>query len=460
MDFKKGLFRKKEEKKFENAAVFLSAQHIDKVYSNRVKAVSDFSLDIKEGEFIVLVGPSGCGKSTTLRMIAGLEDITSGDLFIDGKYANKLEPIDRGVAMVFQSYALYPHMSVYENMAFGLTSMKILAPKLSKEGQPVLDEKGKPILEKRKLTSKEIEERIANAAKILQITEYLQRKPTELSGGQCQRVALGRAVVRNAKVFLLDEPLSNLDAKLRVQMRSELVKLHDALKNTMIYVTHDQTEAMTMADRIVILNHGVIQQIGTPREVYDHPANVFVATFMGSPTMNVLPALYKNGVLTFKDGTSKKLLEAQTKAFQDFYQKQSLDLNAKLKDLHLKQDALTKDPQAKSTQKAALQKEIEMLQSQLSEDEKAIQENEIPLLFGIRPEDMKFSLSATMGLPVTIEVSELLGSEYSLHFSIAKQEVVARVPSEKILKIGDKGMLDFPAKQIHLFDQRSEKIIF
>jgi multiple sugar transport system ATP-binding protein len=200
---------------------FVSAQHLNKIYSNRVQAVSDLSIDIKKGEFIVLVGPSGCGKSTTLRMLAGLEDITSGDLFIDGEYANDLAPIDRGVAMVFQSYALYPHMSVYENMAFGLEGIKIRDFVRDESGNQVLDKAGKPVMKKRSLTKQEIDERIQDAAEKLQITEYLKRKPTQLSGGQCQRVALGRAVVRHAKIFLLDEPLSNLDAKLRVQMRSE-----------------------------------------------------------------------------------------------------------------------------------------------------------------------------------------------------------------------------------------------
>ena len=247
---------------------FISLQHLNKIYSNHVQAVYDFNLEIKEKEFIVFVGPSGCGKSTTLRMIAGLEAITSGDLFIDGVYANDLEPKDRDVAMVFQSYALYPHMSVYDNLAFGL--------------------------QVRKIPKKEIEERIKRAAKILEIEGYLDRKPKALSGGQRQRVALGRAIVRNAKVFLMDEPLSNLDAKLRVQMRSEIVNLHNELGATTIYVTHDQTEAMTMANRIVVMKDGYIQQIGTPKDVYEKPANTFVATFIGSPAMNIVEAKFNN----------------------------------------------------------------------------------------------------------------------------------------------------------------------
>jgi len=239
----------------------LKLTDIQKIYDNNVQAVFDFNLDIEDKEFIVLVGPSGCGKSTTLRMIAGLEEITSGELYIDGRLVNNVAPKDRDIAMVFQSYALYPHMSVFDNMAFGL--------KL------------------RKMPKDEIEQRVRDAAKILEIEQYLERKPKALSGGQRQRVALGRAIVRNAKVFLMDEPLSNLDAKLRVQMRSEIIKLHERLDATTIYVTHDQTEAMTMASRIVVMKDGYIQQIGTPRDVYNHPVNMFVANFIGAPAMNL-----------------------------------------------------------------------------------------------------------------------------------------------------------------------------
>ena len=238
----------------------LKLQNIYKVYDKKVTAVTDFNLHIHDREFIVFVGPSGCGKSTTLRMIAGLEEISKGDFFIDDVRMNDVPSKDRNIAMVFQNYALYPHMTVYENMAFGL--------KL------------------RKLPKAEINERVMNAAKILGLEDYLKRKPKALSGGQRQRVALGRAIVRDAKVFLMDEPLSNLDAKLRVQMRSEITKLHQRLKTTTIYVTHDQTEAMTMASRIVIMKDGLIQQVGTPKEVYDHPINVFVGGFIGSPAMN------------------------------------------------------------------------------------------------------------------------------------------------------------------------------
>src|SRR5512147_2226527 len=235
-----------------------------------VKAVKDLDLEIPDKEFVVLVGPSGCGKTTTLRMVAGLEDITSGDILIDDKVVNNLPPKDRDIAMVFQNYALYPHMTVYQNMAFGLTL--------------------------RKFPKDEIEQRVKDAAEILNIKELLDRKPKALSGGQRQRVAVGRAIVRKPKVFLFDEPLSNLDAKLRVQMRTEISKLHSRLGATMIYVTHDQTEAMTMGDRIVIMNRGKLQQLDTPQNLYNYPANLFVAGFIGSPAMNFFPAkIRKNG---------------------------------------------------------------------------------------------------------------------------------------------------------------------
>lgn len=283
----------KKEPKVAPKDSYISLQHINKIYSNRVQAVFDFSLEIKKHDFIVFVGPSGCGKSTTLRMIAGLEDITSGDLYIDGVYANDLEPKDRDISMVFQSYALYPHMTVYNNLAFGLKM--------------------------RHVPRDEIDARVHRAAKILEIEQYLDRKPRALSGGQCQRVALGRAIVRNSKVFLMDEPLSNLDAKLRVQMRSEIVKLHEELGSTTIYVTHDQTEAMTMATKIVVLKDGYVQQIGTPKEIYNNPSNVFVATFIGSPAMNILPCSYKDGNIKLDNGYSIKLSEDKINKIDEFY---------------------------------------------------------------------------------------------------------------------------------------------
>ncbi|WP_414054268.1 ABC transporter ATP-binding protein [Macrococcus equi] len=240
----------------------IQIEHLNKTFDKDVKAVSDFNLDVAEKEFIVFVGPSGCGKSTTLRMIAGLETITSGTIKIDGKVINDLHPKDREIAMVFQNYALYPHMTVYQNMTFGLKM--------------------------RKMKKSEYHDKIVNIAKILEIEHLLKRKPKALSGGQRQRVALGRAIVRDAKLFLMDEPLSNLDAKLRTQMRTEIIKLHERVGATTIYVTHDQTEAMTMASRIVVMKDGLIQQIGTPEEIYNNPANRFVASFIGSPNMNFI----------------------------------------------------------------------------------------------------------------------------------------------------------------------------
>ena len=289
----------------------VSLKHVYKVYENAEKksakdqkpAVSDFCMEIQDMEFIVFVGPSGCGKSTTLRMIAGLEEITDGEVWIDDVLVNDIAPKDRDIAMVFQNYALYPHMTVYDNMAFGLKLRKIADVKRDKQGNPVLDENGNQIPVMRKYTKKEIDDKVQAAAKILAIEEYLHRKPKALSGGQRQRVALGRTIVRNPKVFLLDEPLSNLDAKLRATMRSEIIKLHDQLGATFIYVTHDQVEAMTMGTRIVVMKDGFVQQIGAPQELYDHPINTFVAGFIGTPQMNFFDGhIAPDGTITFANG--------------------------------------------------------------------------------------------------------------------------------------------------------------
>ena len=260
--------------------------NVNKIYPNGVQAVFDFNLDIADKEFIVFVGPSGCGKSTTLRMIAGLEAITAGELKIGDMVVNGMEPKDRDIAMVFQNYALYPHMTIFENLAFGLRMRKIPDIKKDKEGNPILNKKGKEIPIMRHYNKKELAEKVNEAAEILEISEYLKRKPKEMSGGQRQRVALGRAIVRKPKVMLLDEPLSNLDAKLRTQMRSEIVKLHKKLQTTFIYVTHDQVEAMTMGTRIVVMKDGFVKQIDTPKNLYKYPANKFVAGFIGTPQMN------------------------------------------------------------------------------------------------------------------------------------------------------------------------------
>ncbi len=278
----------------------VTLKHVYKVYENADKkavntkpAVSDFCMEIQDKEFIVFVGPSGCGKSTTLRMIAGLEEISDGEIWIDDTLVNNVAPKDRDIAMVFQNYALYPHMTVYDNMAFGL--------KLRKIQDPVTGQL-------RKYTKAEIDEKVQHAAKILAIEEYLKRKPKALSGGQRQRVALGRTIVRNPKVFLLDEPLSNLDAKLRATMRSEIIKLHDQLGATFIYVTHDQVEAMTMGTRIVVMRDGFVQQIGAPQELYDYPINTFVAGFIGTPQMNFFDGrITPDGVITFANNQTIKL---------------------------------------------------------------------------------------------------------------------------------------------------------
>ena len=348
-----------------------------------VLAVQDFNLEIKDKEFIVLVGPSGCGKSTTLRMVAGLEDISGGELYIDDKLVNDVEPKDRDIAMVFQSYALYPHMTVRENMAF---SLKL-----------------------KKLPKAEINEKVNQAAEILGITEYLDRKPKALSGGQRQRVAIGRAIVRNPKVLLMDEPLSNLDAKLRNQMRAEIIKLRKRIQTTFLYVTHDQTEAMTLGDRIVIMRDGFIQQIGTPQEVFSHPKNLFVAGFIGTPQMNFFDAkLVKKG---------------------DCYCVQMLGKFVELT----------------AEQNAAL---------------KAANASEMDIIAGIRPVNM--SLADGEGFEAMIDVSEMMGSELHLHMSIdGGKDVVAVIPTANLdlnkTRSGSAVRFTFDPALMHLFNAETEE---
>lgn len=409
---------------------YVSLRHVDKIYDNGVQAVYDFTLDIKQHEFIVFVGPSGCGKSTTLRMIAGLEEITNGELYIDGEYSNDRSPKDRDIAMVFQSYALYPHMTVYNNMAFGL---KI-----------------------KHLPKAEIDKRVHDAAKILQIEEYLDRKPKALSGGQRQRVALGRAIVRNAKVFLMDEPLSNLDAKLRVQMRSEIIKLHEALGATTIYVTHDQTEAMTMASRIVVMKLGHIQQIGSPIEIYNKPANIFVATFIGSPSMNMMKVTYDNGVLILANGHKIKCTDEVKKAHDDFYKNEIESDKAKLEALG-KENAEKGDPKI-AEQMEMLSKRIETYKHYL------ISSHEI--VFGIRPEDIHqgdaehISKYGGEAYDIDVAVAELLGHEYYVHTDFAGIDLVAKIPFVQDIKIGDKMKILFDISKAHIFDTITEKRIY
>ncbi|XJZ28086.1 ABC transporter ATP-binding protein [Bacillota bacterium Lsc_1132] len=361
----------------------LKLDHIYKVYDNKVTAVDDFNLHIDDKEFVVFVGPSGCGKSTTLRMIAGLEEISKGDFFIDGKRVNDVAPKDRDIAMVFQNYALYPHMTVYDNMAFGL--------KL------------------RKFPKDEIDRRVKEAAKILGLEAYLTRKPKALSGGQRQRVALGRAIVRDAKVFLMDEPLSNLDAKLRVAMRAEIAKLHRRLQTTTIYVTHDQTEAMTMATRLVVMKDGIIQQVGAPKEVYEKPENVFVGGFIGSPAMN-----FFNG--TLQDG--KFLIGDLTISVPE----------GKMKYLR---------------EQGYVGKAITL---------------------GVRPEDIHdepIFIEASSGSKISahIDVAELTGAETMIYSSISGQDFVARVDSRSDIKPGDKLELAFDMNKAHFFDVETESRI-
>ncbi|WP_419883331.1 ABC transporter ATP-binding protein [Peribacillus sp. B-H-3] len=358
----------------------LVLDHIYKVYDNKVTAVEDFNLNIADKEFIVFVGPSGCGKSTTLRMIAGLEEISDGDFFIDGKRVNDVPPKDRDIAMVFQNYALYPHMSVYDNMAFGL--------KL------------------RKMPKSEIDTRVKEAAKILGLEPYLDRKPKALSGGQRQRVALGRAIVRDAKVFLMDEPLSNLDAKLRVQMRAEIAKLHKRLNTTTIYVTHDQTEAMTMATRLVVMKDGIVQQVGAPKEVYEKPENVFVGGFIGSPAMNFLSGQLQDGTVLI-GSQSISVPEGKMKVLRD-------------------QGYVGKD-----------------------------------IILGVRPEDFHdeplfLETSPDTTIAAHIDVAELMGAEFMLYSTIGGQDFVARVDARTIVKPGDTLGMAIDMNKAHFFDKETE----
>lgn len=599
---------------------FVSLHNINKIYDNHVQAVYDFNLDIKPKEFIVFVGPSGCGKSTTLRMIAGLEDITYGDLFINGMYANDLQPKDRDIAMVFQSYALYPHYDVFDNLAFGLKIRKVPTLKIDKKkyneqlrvvvakekelyklrddlsllkkaaakndddslkdkisakqeeydaiekvvkleneklkeigNQPVLgidhasirkikkdiayytkmvkrfekeneklvkksegntleaetckhliEENNKklkmaneslertmnslnyyektevPIYKNKHLSKREIRQTVENAAKILDLGEYLDRKPNALSGGQCQRVALGRAIVRNSKLFLMDEPLSNLDAKLRVQMRSEIVKLHNRLGTTTIYVTHDQTEAMTMATRIVVMSKGHIQQIGEPKEIYNHPANIFVASFIGSPAMNIFDVTYDNGTLTVSDKYKLKLSKDYIKAHNEFYQNALLETENKIDKVKLEKHAYEEYQKNLAEKKVKKNKdeilndqshyefntlELRKLEKTLASYEEILKTNKHVLKMGIRPEDIvrvedktsKHVLSAPFKENVT--VSELLGHEYYVHFNIGAKEVIAKTQGNDNIQIGDEIEFAFNLPFLHLFDEISTKLI-
>ncbi len=364
----------------------ITLKNIVKTYSDGTTVIPNLNLGIKDKEFIILVGPSGCGKSTTLRMIAGLEDITKGELYIGDKLVNNVPPKSRDIAMVFQSYALYPHMTVYKNMAFAL--------------------------ELRKVPKEEIDRKVREAARILDIENYLDRKPKALSGGQRQRVALGRAMVRDPAVFLLDEPLSNLDAKLRTEMRAQISRLHKNLRTTFVYVTHDQTEAMTMADRIVVMKDGVIHQVDTPENLYEHPNNMFVAGFIGTPRMNFINA---------------KLIRRGENFFAEF-ENVSLALNSQIGD---------------------------KLKNFIGKN----------IILGIRPEDFyceadKRDNDTSNLLNITAELSEMMGAEIYVHFMLSGEKLIARIPSREKIKSGQNMNLYINTKKLHIFNPETEEAIF
>ena len=393
--------------------------NVKKIYDKTVVAVQDFNLEVEDKEFVVFVGPSGCGKSTTLRMLAGLEEITSGTIEIDNTIVNDLQPKDRDIAMVFQNYALYPHLTVFENMAFSLRIKKQAVEKVvtDKDGNTKLDKDGNPIITVSyvKMPEEEIYSKVTEAAEILGITDLLDRKPRALSGGQRQRVAIGRAIVRNAKVFLMDEPLSNLDAKLRNQMRAELILLHKKINTTFIYVTHDQTEAMTLGDRIVIMKDGFIKQVGTPVEVFDHPANLFVAEFIGAPKMNTFPAhLSRENGRYFVRAFDSKIEVDGAKAQE-------------LKDFNI-------------------------------EDR--------DIILGVRPEHIVIRDNASQDtIECRVLVNEMMGSELHLHvITKDEKELIVRVPTINLsryqresLRYGSIINITFEGRVMHFFDKDSEE---
>ena len=393
--------------------------NVKKIYDKSVVAVQDFNLEVEDKEFVVFVGPSGCGKSTTLRMLAGLEEISSGTIEIDNTIVNDLQPKDRDIAMVFQNYALYPHLTVFENMAFSLRIKKQAVEKVvtDKDGNTKLDKDGNPIITVSyvKMPEEEIYRKVTEAAEILGITDLLDRKPRALSGGQRQRVAIGRAIVRNAKVFLMDEPLSNLDAKLRNQMRAELILLHKKINTTFIYVTHDQTEAMTLGDRIVIMKDGFIKQVGTPVEVFDHPANLFVAEFIGAPKMNTFPAhLSRENGRYFVRAFDSKIEVDGAKAQE-------------LKDFNI-------------------------------EDR--------DIILGVRPEHIVIRDNASQDtIECRVLVNEMMGSELHLHvITKDEKEIIVRVPTINLsryqresLRYGSIINITFEGRVMHFFDKDSEE---
>ena len=500
---------------------YLALKNVNKIYPNNVQAVFDFNLFVNKEEFIVFVGPSGCGKSTTLRMICGLEEISSGSLFIDGKYSNDLAPKDRDIAMVFQSYALYPHMSVYDNMAFSLKIRKIPVQCVTKDNQPIywidknkikqilkrikeLDRviieaendiketkinevhmnpvifnemmeyyetriqlakqeskkqqslleisKNNPVLKHkyRHIKKDVIKEKVLEVSKILEIEHFLNRKPKALSGGQRQRVALGRAIVRDAKVFLMDEPLSNLDAKLRVQMRAELVSLHKRLKATTVYVTHDQTEAMTMADRIVVMKDGVVQQIGSPKDIYDRPTNLFVATFIGAPSMNIVPAKFKDGKIIINDNDVLKInKKKEIKAYFEGEINRFNELSTSLDNALLDETSSNIDVYKLAKEKVNALLDIYSFNLK----------NDFDLLVGIRPEHI-IVRDDERGIKVRVQMVELLGSEYCVHAFMGGNKIIFKTNTKKIIKDGDEVYIEFDTNEIHGFEKETSRALF
>ena len=385
----------------------LSLRNVTKYYEKSMKpAVSDFNLEIRDKEFVVFVGPSGCGKSTTLRMIAGLEEITDGEIYIGDTLVNHVEPKNRDIAMVFQNYALYPHMTVYNNIAYGLKLKRIPGKKIRLFGREIQC--------MRHYTKQEIRKKVEQAARILEISEYLDRKPKHLSGGQRQRVAIGRAIVRHPKAFLMDEPLSNLDAKLRNQMRAEIILLRKRIDATFIYVTHDQTEAMTLGDRIVIMRDGEIQQVGTPQEVFDHPANLFVAGFIGMPRMNTFDAQLQ------RDPDGKFVVQ--------------------LANAHV---VLSDEKQARLAQKN-------------------VQPG--PIVLGIRPEHIMLAGEGEQMIHGTVDVSEMMGSAVHLHLQACGRDTIIIVQTMSMqgatnssFGIGQSIAFTFGGNVVHVFDPETGK---
>lgn len=444
---------------------FMELIDVEKVYPNGVQAVYNFNLEIKQNDFVALVGPSGCGKSTTLRMIAGLEEVSAGALYIKRKFSNFTPSKDRNIAMVFQSYALYSQLTVFDNIAFGLRILKV--PK------------------------KEIEDRVFAAASILDLGKYLDRRPKELSGGQMQRVALGRAIVRKADIFLMDEPLSNLDAKLRLQMRAEIVRIHKEAHATTVYVTHDQTEAMTMANKIVVMNKGFIQQIDAPMTIYNHPSNLFVANFIGAPAMNIIDATYFNGQLKFSDQSIVQLssdVNAQIRAFfvREIAELKQVLQNEKNTSTFFKQldSRLIKENDTKidivpqkedfihrlinrfkrvkafntDTNQSGAKDRLEEL---LTAYQSALK-SPYALKFGIRPEDIKLVAkdeSPAFALKTKTTFVEPLGSEYIVHTEWNNSDLIVKLDVTSVVDNDQEVVLKLNLDKIHLFDPNNGKAI-